>query len=178
MRPAKSFVGQPIRSLQTMLRVIAEYDGSIPSVVPDGIYGKETVTSVTEFQRAAGLPATGVTDQMTWEQIVAVYDEAIVSVGPAQQIEIVWDPNKMFLPGDESAYIYLAQSMLLYLSDMHDAITKPSVNGRLDGETSRSISSFQVLSDLPPTGSLDKKTWKHLTKQFTLHANARSMANN
>ena len=42
MRPSESFLGQPIRSLQTMLRVIAENDPSHVRIVPDGIYGPES----------------------------------------------------------------------------------------------------------------------------------------
>ena len=51
MRPLSSFVGQPIRSLQTMLRVIAEDDPSHLRIVPDGIYGPETTAAVSTFQR-------------------------------------------------------------------------------------------------------------------------------
>ena len=46
MRPLSSFVGQPIRSLQTMLRVIAEDDPTHLRIVPDGIYGPETTAGV------------------------------------------------------------------------------------------------------------------------------------
>ena len=46
MRPLSSFVGQPIRSLQTMLRVIAEDDPTHLRIVPDGIYGPETTAAV------------------------------------------------------------------------------------------------------------------------------------
>ena len=42
MKPEESFLSQPIRSLQTMLRVIAEDDPSHVRIVPDGIYGPET----------------------------------------------------------------------------------------------------------------------------------------
>ena len=105
MKPSESFIGQPIRSLQTMLRTIAKYDGSISTVVPDGIYGKETATAVTEFQRNAGLPPTGITNQQTWERIVEAYDEATISIGPVAPIEIIWDPNVIFLPGDAGPYI-------------------------------------------------------------------------
>ena len=63
MRPPESFLAQPVRSLQTMLRVIAEDDNSLPTVVPDGIYGQTTMNAVTEFQRREGLPLTGITDQ-------------------------------------------------------------------------------------------------------------------
>lgn len=58
MRPLSSFVGQPIRSLQTMLRVIAEDDPSHLRIVPDGIYGPETTAAVSTFQRNHGLPVT------------------------------------------------------------------------------------------------------------------------
>ena len=47
MRPLSSFVGQPIRSLQTMLRVIAEDDPTHLRIVPDGIYGPETAAAIT-----------------------------------------------------------------------------------------------------------------------------------
>ena len=66
MKPGESFVEQPIRSLQTMLRVIAEDDPRLPDLVPDGIYGQTTMQAVTAFQRLYGLPITGIADQNTW----------------------------------------------------------------------------------------------------------------
>ena len=41
MRPPESFIGQPIRSLQTMLRVIAEDQPGHVRIIPDGIYGSD-----------------------------------------------------------------------------------------------------------------------------------------
>ena len=78
MRPDESFVGQPIRSLQTMLRVLAEHDPRHETLVPDGIYGPATVSAVSKFQRIHGLPVTGIADQRTWEQIVAEYEPAFL----------------------------------------------------------------------------------------------------
>ena len=171
MRPADSFVAQPIRSLQTMLRVIAEDDPTLPTVVPDGIYGPETMTAVSSFQRRFGLPVTGVTDEVTWERITQQYDEAIVRVGKAYPIEIILDPGQVFQLGDSSPYLYLTQSMLLYLSLLHPTISAPTHNGILDSPTSQALAGFQVLAGLPPTGELDKLTWKYLVTQFTLNAN-------
>ena len=71
MRPGESFVEQPIRSLQTMLRVIAEDDPGLPTLIPDGIYGPSTMVAVPAFQRRAGLPITGISDELTWDRIVA-----------------------------------------------------------------------------------------------------------
>ena len=133
MRPGESFVEQPVRSLQTMLRVIAEDDSRLPTVIPDGIYGPTTMQAVSAFQRQYELPVTGITDQAT--------------------------------------YIYLLQSILIQLANDNPSISPPDHNGILDDPTSQALAAFQLLAALPPTGELDKITWKYLTKHFTLSAN-------
>ena len=174
MKPGESFVEQPIRSLQTMLRIIAEDDPRLPTLVPDGIYGPTTMNSVTAFQRLYSLPITGITDNATWEQIVEVYESALVRIGKAEPIEIIMEPGEVFRVGDSNAYIYLLQSMLTHLSNENPSISQPDHNGVLDNPTSEALAAFQFLAGLPPTGELDKITWKYLVKQFTLSASRQS----
>lgn len=169
MRPPESFIEQPIRSLQTMLRIIAEDDNHLPTVVPDGIYGSETEVVVSAFQRREGLPDTGITDQLTWDQIVKAYEAALIRVGKAQPIEIIMDSGKIYKLGETGPYIYLLQSILIQLSQDHPTITAPNHNGILDTATSQAISAFQALADLPVTGELDKITWKNIALQYALH---------
>lgn len=171
MRPRESFVGQPIRSLQTMLRVIAENDDRQPRVVPDGIYGQQTMSAVSAFQRRAGMPVTGITDQDTWDAIVAAYEPALVEVDEAQSLDIILNPGQVLRRGERSPYLYIAQAMLIVLSQTYGSITEPSMNGILDIPTSDSLASFQELSLLPMTGELDKHTWKHLALHFPMAAN-------
>ena len=171
MRPGESFVGQPIRSLQTMLRVLAEDDRSLPTVVPDGTYGQETITAVSAFQRRAGLPVTGIANQETWDAIVSAYEPALIRVDRAVPIEIIMDPGKVYRRGDSSANLYLLQAMLTFLSRYHNTIGTPGQSGVLDSPTSEALAAFQLLAGLPPTGELDKVTWKYLVNQFTLNAN-------
>ena len=116
MRPAETFIGQPIRSLQTMLRVIAEHTGRIPSLVPDGIYGPETVRTVSMFQRQNGLPVTGVTDQDTWDSIVAVYEPALVEQDEAEHLRIILNPGQVIRKGERHPHLYLVQRIMLVLS--------------------------------------------------------------
>lgn len=170
MRPAENFVEQPVRSLQTMLRVLSEDDRRLPTVVPDGIYGPGTMLAVTAFQRQVGLTPTGVTDQQTWEAIVARYDNALIRIGKAEPIEILMDANEVFRVGDRSPYIYLLQSMLTQLSLSNPTISLPEHTGILDPSTQESLAGFQMLAGLPQTGELDKITWKHIVRQFTLNA--------
>ena len=171
MRPEESFVEQPIRSLQTMLRVIAEDDPRLPTVVPDGVYGPATMNAITAFQRLYGLPVTGITDQITWNQIAAVYEPALIRVSQAEPIEIIMDPGEIFRVGQSNAYIFLLQSILTQLSQDNPSIAPPEHNGVLDTSTSEALAAFQFLAGLPATGELDKITWKYLVKQFTLSAN-------
>lgn len=170
MRPAESFVEQPIRSLQIMLRVLAEDNKQLPTVVPDGIYGPSTMQAVSLFQRLNNLSATGTTDQKTWESIVTAYEDAIIRIGKAEPIEVIIDPGQIFRLGDQSPYIYLLQSMLTQLSFEHQMIVEPIHNGTLDEVTAESLRGFQSLAGLPVTGELDKITWKHLVRQFSLSA--------
>ncbi len=178
MKPGESFVEQPIRSLQTMLRVIAEDDPRLPTVVPDGIYGQTTMQAVTAFQRLYGLPITGIVDQGTWERIVSVYEPALIRIGPAEPIEVILEPGQVFRIGDQNAYIYLLQSILIQLSTDNETINRPDHNGIFDSPTSEALAAFQLLAGLPPTGELDRITWKYLAKQFTLSANRQFASSN
>ena len=171
MRPDESFVGQPIRSLQQMLRVIAENDDRLPSVVPDGIYGADTARAVSAFQRSAGVPITGTVDQVTWDAIVARYEPALIAQGEAEPLRIILDPDQVIRRGERNPNLYLVQAILVVLSQLYAGITPPGMNGILDIATADSISSFQEMSLLPVTGELDKETWKHLALHYPMAAN-------
>ncbi len=175
MRPPESFIGQPIRSLQTMLRVIAENDPSYVPIVPDGIYGPETVRAVSAFQRGHGLPVTGITDQDTWEAVTEIYEFALVQQDEAYPLYIILNPKQEFRRGERDPLLYLVQAMLMGLSEIYASIGQPSMNGLLDASTADAISSFQAISGLPMTGNLDKHTWKHLVLQYPLAVNLQSV---
>lgn len=174
MRPGESFVAQPIRDLQTMLRVISEDDSRFPTVVPDGIYGPSTMNAVSAVQRYLAIPVTGIVDQNTWDQIVELYLPALIRIEKAQPIEILLEPGQVFRKGDSSPYIYLLQSMLTQLSKDHASISEPEHSGVMDDATILSLKGFQRLSSLPDTGEFDRITWKNLALQFTLNAHHHS----
>lgn len=174
MRPLESFVGQPVRSLQTMLRVIAENDDLQPSVIPDGIYGPQTVTAVSSFQRRNGLPITGIADEATWDQIVAAYEPALVAVGPVEPLEIILEPKQIIRQGEENPNLYLVQAILIVLSQSYSSITAPAVTGILDIPTANALTEFQLLTLLPATGELDRETWRNLAIHYPMATIPRS----
>ena len=170
MRPPESFIGQPIRSLQTMLRTIAEDRPGYVRIVPDGIYGPETRSAVMTFQRNHGLTPTGITDLATWDRVVAEYEPARISREAAQPIDALLDPGQIIRRGERHPNVHLLQAMLAVLEDAYHGLGTPTHSGILDGPTVRALESFQILSGLRATGHLDKVTWKHLSLHYPLAA--------
>ena len=171
MRPPDSFVGQPVRSLQTMLRVIGEDSGQNRTVIPDGFYGNNTRDAVSEFQRNRGLPSTGVADENTWQRIVAEYPDAMTRIGPAEPLQLILNPGHVIRRGETHPYLFLVQAMLAALEEAYGSIPAPTMTGVLDLPTVDSLSAFQQFSQLPETGELDKITWKHLARHYPLAVN-------
>ena len=166
MKPQESFLGQPIRSLQTMLRTLAEYDARNETLIPDGIYGPATVCAVSGFQRLHGLPVTGITDQATWELIVSEYEPALIHVEEAEPLNIILNPGQVIRKGERHPHIYIVQGILAVLEDAYKSIGPVSHSGILDEATFIALSNFQSLSGLPRTGQLDKRTWKALALHY------------
>ena len=171
MRPEETFVGQPVRSLQQMLRLIGEDRGQAISVIPDGIYGQQTRGAVANFQREQGLPITGVADSRTHRRVSQEYDQAYTRVAPAEPLQLILNPNQTLTEGEEHPYLYLVQVMLQALSAAYRSIPAPAATGVLDSDTAQALADFQYLSGLSQTGQLDKITWKHLALQYPLAVN-------
>ena len=95
MSSENRYLGAPILSLQVMLRVLAQAEGEISGVIPDGIYGMlsaircvfpqmpelsvtgvhdaASVRAVRWFQRKCGLSEDGVLTQIDWLYLAGLY---------------------------------------------------------------------------------------------------------
>lgn len=168
MKPEESFVGQPIRSLQTMLRTIAQMEPGLLTPEADGVYSPKTARSVAAFQRSRGLSPTGVTDQKTFEAVVRAYRPARMEAEKAQPVQITLNPGQTIEAGEENHILYLVQTMLITLSELVDGLEAPAHTGVLDPATGRALGMFQRYAGLQPTGTLDKQTWKALALHYAL----------
>lgn len=171
MKPTEVFLYQPIRSLQTMLRVLAENNEEYKALIPDGIYGPDTMEAVRVFQRKNNLPVTGVTDQETWDAVAAEYALALVEVVKPQTLSVLLNPCQCICYGERNSAVTLAQVILAVLAENYHCLEAPEVTGVLDLATREALSVFQQISGLPITGNLDRHTWKHLALQFPMASN-------
>lgn len=166
MTKQEGFVGQPIRSLQTMLRSISQVDSRIPPLIPDGIYDPQTQEAVKSFQSTHGLPPTGIVDQKTWEQIADAYDDALLERNHPVSIPVTM--GRSIRSGQQAPTVSLAQDMLKAYGENLHCLPCPTPSGTLDSDTENSLKSFQSLCGLPCTGEIDRKTWKHLCLAYPL----------
>lgn len=152
--------------LQQMLQILHKYDSSVEPVNITGIYDAATTKAVTAFQKMHGIPTTGITDEQTWNAITAVYEEERIDVEPAQPIYVDIGCKERLGKGDCSPILCLAQDMLNLYAQKFKSICTTTNSGILDEPTENALLSFQRLSGLPATGTLDKTTWKHLCLHY------------
>ena len=170
MMTAEQYVGQPIRSLQTMLRVLSTIFPALLNVNPDGIYGESTKNAVSAFQRFAHLPATGIAETETWNALAGCYLRHAPSVLPPEPLRIVLQPGQTIAPGERNLHVYLVQAMLQALGQCYANSDPPAVTGILDASTQRAVRSLQALFGHEQTGVIDHRFCAYLTRLYTLSA--------
>lgn len=161
-------IGTPVRALQTMLRQIALLDATIPSVIPDGIYGRDTRAAVAAFQRAEGLPVTGVTDLTTWEAIRGRARLAQRELAPAEPLILRLDRGQSFAPDEENILLFPIQGALAGICAQYANAPALALTGVYDASTRDAVCFLQRHADLPETGLLDRQTWRVISRLFSL----------
>ena len=162
MEQEDAFIGKPVRSLQTMLRMLAQTDPQLPVLIPDGIYGAETMRCVMAFQKQHALPQTGITDYATWNAVCAAYRAAEADLLPPSPLQIDMPPGQILSEGQESALVLLLQTLLHTASAVYSNLPDCTLCGRYDEETVRSVKALQKACGFSETGCLDKALWQLL----------------
>lgn len=166
----EDYINRPVRSLQTMLRVLSAVFSDLPIVNPDGIYGKSTEKAVRAFQMRENLPTTGVADNDTWNRLAGCYLRHGPSVLPPEPLSITWNPGQVILPGEENLHLYLMQAMMAALCKLYADAEPPEITGQYDRATKKAVLSLQALFGLEPNGVIDQRFWAHLARLYRLSA--------
>ena len=148
-------IGQPVRSLQTMLRTIAQNDSKVLPVIPDGIYGSDTMSSVSSFQRRHSLPATGATDIDTW---YAVADPVLPILQKGQVIRA----------GEVNEHLYMMHGMLRAVGEYYPTMPRVACNNVHDEGSVAAVRWLQTRAGIEPTGNITRLTWKNLSRLYRI----------
>ncbi len=155
-------MSKEILEIQEYLRFISAFDEDIPSVVPDGIFGAETVAAVQSFQKKHGLEAKGSVDLQTWEKILSEYDKAVfeqsepIRIAPIKKEDLPLKINKA------SPFNHTLKLMLNSLAEKYSNFSFLEINESFDEKTKNQIEGFQQVISVTPDGEVDKETWNKL----------------
>ncbi len=147
---------EEIRQIQRMLREISFFDQNIERVIPDGIYGEQTESSVRSFQRNNNLYETGRVDNDTWDRIIEVYDRIIEENKRNVPVQIIDEGAIPFTVGDGDNSLYVIQAMMLALAEYFENIDAVEVTGVFDEKTQKAAEQIQLISGITPNAQLDR----------------------
>ena len=152
-----------VTDLQTFLRVISD-----PSLVPDGIYGKQTENAVREFQKGHNIACTGKVDCETWKAIVEEYENTVSAQDDPVPVSPFSAPllDGCLKSGDICDTVFTVRMMLCTLKLEYDCFEKIEPGNVFDTELEKAITDFQIIHGVEPTGIIDKNTWNHLANEY------------
>lgn len=139
------YIGKPVRSLQTMLRVIAADQQNIPMQIPDGIFGQNTEQSVKAFQQEHGLPADGVVDLTTWDAISEQFEKSSINLSREPTLQPAFTPRQTIFPGEQNHHISLLQAIMHVLSQKYNNLPDTALTGVYDRQTQDAVQKIKAL---------------------------------
>lgn len=147
--------GTKVTHLQYMLAVVAEFNSAVSAPPISGSYGASTAQTVSDFQRAYGLPETGTVDRATWDAIYAQFAGIETTVfGDEALFPFTRTPLAVSADG--------VQEQLAVAAAAFPDLQPPTRTGRYDGATRRAVQQFQRLTGVQPTGQADAVTRENL----------------
>ncbi len=133
--------GSMVTALQKALKAAGHDPGPI-----DGVFGTRTETALKAFQKASGLPETGVADASTWLVISPHIDYSDV----------------LLRRGSRGMYVMILQSALI------NACQNPgTIDGVFGLRTQAAVVAFQRAHNLPADGIVGPRTWAALKPYIT-----------
>ena len=168
MFPQTAYIGNPVLSLQTMLRQISFQYPSIPRLIPDGFFGEQTLEAVMVFQREFFPPVTGRVDNATWNAISALYHTACSSLASPLPCRAFLCHTFTISPDEQSVHLYVVQSMFKGLSTILEGVENAPVTGVQDAATQHNTRWIQRLNGREETGIMDKDSWDTLSRLYTI----------
>lgn len=156
-----------IEEIQRMLRALEIEKNGTSNVPIDGIFGPATTAAVKDFQYMQGLPATGIVDRKTYEQLVDAY--AAFNLKSLQIVPIFgFQPQKdeVLRLGNIEDAVYFLSIMLKSIAVVFKNIPFPSVGAEYTEQTAKTVRALQHVLGLPVTGVVDRRTWNRITALY------------
>ena len=163
-----------ILEIQRILRNIDFYENNSARIKPDGIYGEDTRSLVTEFQKRYGLTPTGVVDYETWKLLHSVDDAHRDDVKIARAVHIfpMYESHEI-LPNSKNSYVYIIQVMLNEILNDHDGFSELEITGVYDIPTQNAVKLLRRKSLEDAPDKIDALVFETIANEYE-RVNSRS----
>ena len=160
-----SDVGLGVQVLHYVLLTIAYFDPDLPSLRLNNVFNDNTKAMVINFQKKYGLPATGVVDADTWNELVTVYRETIRNIPEEYaQYEDELFQGRLLALGMSGDDVRIIQNFLLKICQQTGNIPGVRVSGIFDDLMERSVMKIQSMFNQEMTGVIDPVTWYNIVE--------------
>ncbi len=159
--------GAGVFELQYFLAALSLYVNTIPTVVPDGIFGPRTREGVIAFQQLYGITPTGVVDTATFEAIYRSYLGIVASLPDG-----FFDNRTLAYPGYplrigfSGEYVTALQEYLNFIGETYPQIPSVTVDGVFGASTQSAVRAYQELFGLAQSGIVGALTWDSITSTY------------
>ena len=160
-----SDVGLGVRVLHYVLLTIAYFDPDLPSLRLNSVFNDNTKAMVINFQKKYGLPATGVVDADTWNELVTVYRDTIHNIPEEYaQYEDELFQGRLLALGMSGDDVRIIQKFLLKICQQTGNIPGVRVSGIFDDLMEKSVMKIQSIFNQDTTGVIDPVTWYNIVE--------------
>ena len=159
--------GEEVRLIQYYLAVIAYFNGAIPLISIDGVYGQPTVDAVSAFQSFYGLTPTGIVDEATWNLLKDIYIQTVNSLPDTfygERAKLF--PGYFLAEGMQNEDVEDLQTYLSFIADYYTKIPKIPVTGYFGSQTRDAVTVFQRLFGITANGIVGANTWNAIATQY------------
>lgn len=160
-----SDVGLGVQVLHYVLLTIAYFDPDLPSLRLNSVFNDNTKAMVINFQKKYGLPATGVVDADTWNELVTVYKETIRNI-PEEYVQYEDElfQGRLLALGMSGDDVRIIQNFLLKICQQTGNIPGVRVSGIFDDLMEKSVMKIQSMFNQETTGVIDPVTWYNIVE--------------
>ena len=160
--------GDGVLNIQYYLSYISLFVPTVQGTGLDGSFGPSTENSVKSFQRAYGLPETGIVDRTTFDRIENVYYEFVNEIDyEFSNGRILPFSGRVLREGIEGNDVRVLQEYLNYISNSYPSVPKVNVDGVFGPGTANQVRAFKELFNLPGTPErVNAQTWNSIASIY------------
>ncbi len=155
--------GADVLKMQRYLNIISDVYPNIAKLVPDGIFGSRTRTSVQSFQRLFGLSPDGIIGPLTWDKIVSVKN----SIENGTFLEVYEEPAAPAEPeftelslGSRGEAVLEYQKLVNRIADEGAEISRVDENGVFGFALAKATKILQGLVGTEQSGKVTKEFYE------------------